>query len=118
MWKMGEMCINRGKWEEMVGNGKNGGYGREWGGGVWGNSRHSTQDVGCGGLWWDVVEESGTKKEKIWTKYPFFTVPFSRFFRRLKIAPFLKTRTHQRKNGIFCHPPTLTITAAGADAWK
>ena len=37
---------------------KNGG---EWGGGGgWGNSQHSTRDVGCGALWGE-VEEKGTK---------------------------------------------------------
>ena len=28
--------------------------------GEWGNSGHSTRDVGRGGLWQDVVEENGT----------------------------------------------------------
>ena len=49
----------------------------------WGNSGHSTRDVGCGGLWRDVVEENRAimreKWEKNGTKYPFFTVPFSHF---------------------------------------
>ena len=60
----------------------------------WGNSGHSTRDVGCGGLW--QVEENGTKvgekmrekREKNGTKYPFFKVPFPPFFfRRAKLFP-------------------------------
>ena len=39
---------------------KNGGERGEMGG-RWENSGHSTRDVGCGGLWRDVVEENGTK---------------------------------------------------------
>ena len=37
-------------------------------------------DVGCGGLWQDVIEENGTRmgenSGKNWTKYQFFPVPF------------------------------------------
>ena len=51
-----------------------------------GGSAHSTRDVGCGGLWRDVVEENGRKMGGQWedngTKYPFFTVPFPPFSRR------------------------------------
>ena len=55
-----------------------------------GDSGHNTQDVVCGGLWRDVVEENGTKMgewEKNGTKYLFFSVPFSPLLRRLKIFP-------------------------------
>ena len=45
--KMGKMNKNGGKW-----------------GGEWGNSGHSTRDVGCGGLWRDVPEENWTTIEK------------------------------------------------------
>ena len=48
--KWGAMGENGGKWGEM--------------GGKWGNRGHSTQDVGCGGLWRDVVEENGRKLEQ------------------------------------------------------
>ena len=33
--------------------------GEMWG--KWGNSGHSTWNVGCGGLWRDVIEENRTK---------------------------------------------------------
>ena len=74
--------------EENGGNGEGG----------WENSGRSTWDVGCGGLWQDVVVENGRKMGEKWeksgTKYAFFTVPFSEFFRRSKIfptVPFVKT---------------------------
>ena len=57
----------------------------------WGNSGHTTQDVGCGGLWPDVVEEKGTKMGGKWEKNGrnthFFTVPLPPFFRRSNIFP-------------------------------
>ena len=50
--------------------------GGEWrkkcGGGGWGNSGHSTRDVGCGGLWRDVVEENGMKMGGKWDEIPIF----------------------------------------------
>ena len=56
-----------------------------------GNGGYSTRDVGCGGLWRDAVEENETKLGEKWeksgTRYPFTTVPFSPFFRRLKTFP-------------------------------
>ena len=105
---------------------ENGGGGL-WGsmGGKWGNSGHSTRDVGCGGLWWDVVAENGTKMGEKWggrwDEIPplFSTVPFLPFFRRSKIfskTPKFTALTN-RKMGFFCHSPTLTTTAASADAW-
>ena len=74
--------------------------------------------IGCG-LWRLVVEENGRKGVQTGTECPFFTVPVSRFFRRSDPQFPLKKSihcTHRRKNGIFCHPPTLTATAASADA--
>ena len=44
---------------------------KKWGGG-WGNSGHSTWDVGCGGLWRDVVEENGMKMGGKWDEIPIF----------------------------------------------
>ena len=49
----------------------------------WRNSRHSTRNVGCGGLWCNMVEENGTK-------YPLFSVPFSPFSRRSRIFPAVR----------------------------
>ena len=49
--KWGEMGGNGGKWGEM--------------GGKRGSSWHSTQDVGYGGLWRDVVEENGPNGRKM-----------------------------------------------------
>ena len=105
------------------------GNGAKWGE-IGGDIGHSRRDVGCGGLWWDVVEETGTKMEKMgdnWQKnrkkYPFFTIPCFLLFRGSKTfptAPFVKisSRTYRRKNGNFCHSPTLTAMAASADAWQ
>ena len=99
----------------------------KWGemGGEWG-SGHSTRDVGCGGLWWDVLEENGTqlgeKWEEIGTKHRFFTIPFPPFSPEVKDLPHSSLckkpahRTHRRRNGNFCHSPALTATAASADA--
>ena len=59
---------------------------------------HSTHDGGCGGLWQDMVEENGTEKwEKNGMKYPFFTVPLSHFFKRLKIGYLVKPSTRRGK---------------------
>ena len=63
----------------------------------------------------------GQKWEKYRTRYPLFTVPFPPFFRRSKIFPTTLYKsahhTHQPKNGIYCHSPTLTATSsASADA--
>ena len=72
----------------MGGNGETWGEMRE----KWGSSGHSTWNVGCGGLWRDVVEENGIKMGEKWkengTKYPFFTVAFPPlFFWKSKIFP-------------------------------
>ena len=92
-WSVEKMGETGGKWWKMGGNGA------EWSrtGEKWGNSGHSTQDVGWGGLWRHVVEETETKMGERWekngTKYPFCTVPFCPFFRRSKIfftVPFVK----------------------------
>ena len=74
---------------------------------------------GCGGM---SSKKMGEKREENEIRYPFFTVPFSPFFRRSKMfptVPFVKNqlRTHQtEKNGHFCHSPTLVATAPSADA--
>ena len=47
------------------------------GAGGWGNSG---RDVGCGGVWRNVVDANGRKMGRKWEnngkKYPFFTAPF------------------------------------------
>ena len=55
-----------GKWRTMGGNGG------DWGGGGWGNSSHSTRDMGCGGLWQEVVERNGRKTGEKWVETPIF----------------------------------------------
>ena len=62
--------------------------GGKWGetGEIWGNIGHSTQDVGCGGLWRDVVEGTGRKMGEKWDEIPIFDSPifpmFPEVFRR------------------------------------
>ena len=58
-------------------------------GGKWGNSGHSTRDVGRGGLWRDVVDEKGTKMGEKWDEIPIFHSPISPFSRRSKIFPIV-----------------------------
>ena len=76
----GEMEKNGGKW------GGNAGKWRQMGG-EWGvNGKMAVIAHGCG--LWRVVARCGSGKWKEnETKYPFFTVPFSLFSRRLKIFP-------------------------------
>ena len=63
-----------------------GGNGGEKRGGGWGNSGHSTQDVGCGGLWRDVVRENRRKmgqfEKKMGEKWEVEDLPHS--------SPFVK----------------------------
>ena len=87
---MGEMEKNGGGWGKMGG--------KETGGKGGGDSQHSTQNAGCGGLWRE-VEENGRKMGEKWgggweenarkmeRDTHFFTVPFSPFFRGLKTFP-------------------------------
>ena len=54
------------------------------------------------------------------TKYPFCTVPFPPFLRKLKTfptAPFVSQGTHRRKNRKFFPSLTLTAAAASAEGW-
>ena len=55
------MGANGGKWGDMGGNG--------------GDIGHSIQDVGCGGLWRDVVEKNGAKMGEKWDETPIFQSP-------------------------------------------
>ena len=97
--------------------GGNGGGGMEKNGRNWGISRHGTRDVGCGGLWRDVVEENGRKMGGKWDEIPIFLI--SPIFTEVDDLPhrsLCKTQPTALKNGSFCHPPTLTATAAGVEA--
>ena len=71
--------------------------------------------MGCGGLWRDAVEETGTETGGEWDEIPIFHSPISPFFRRVKRLPHSPLCTHRRTNGP-CHTPTLSATAASADA--
>ena len=76
---------------------------------------------GCGGMWLRKMGENGRKMGGKWDEIPIFYSPISPIFLELKIfptVPFVKLahRIHRQKNGIFCHSPTLTATAASADA--
>ena len=70
-------------------------------GGEWENGGHSIGNVGCGGLWQGAVEETGREMEKNGTNHPFFTVPFSQFFRRLIFpnVPFVKNQLSAPTDG-------------------
>ena len=65
---MGEVEKNGGKWittgEKWEDMGENGGK--------WGNSRYCAPDVGCGGLWQEVVEENGRKMGEKRQEIPVF----------------------------------------------
>ena len=110
---MGGKEENEGKWRKM--------------GGAWGNRGHGTQNVGCKGLWRDVVEENRSNMGEKWEKMGRNT-HFSQS--RFPILPEVEDLPHsplcenQRsaptdgKNGHFCHSPTLTAAAASADAWE
>ena len=94
------------KWGEMGGqSAKMGGNGEKAG---------ITRNVGCVGLWRDVVEENGTKMgEKVGGggEIPIFQSHFPPFFWRSKIFPTIPCfknsahHTHRRKNGNFCRSP-------------
>ena len=77
---------------------------------------------GCGGMWlrnWG--QKWGEKWEKNGTKYPFFTAPFSPFFRRSKISPTvpfvrISPPPSQRDKWGFL-PPTDTHRHGGECGW-
>ena len=118
--------------------------GGKWGGGgmgKWGNMRNHQQirmeNVGetsssvgekwgrTGGKWQKRGRKMAEKWEKNGTEYPFFRSHFPHFPGDLPYSSLCKKpihRTHRWKNGKFFHPPTLTATAASADAryqaWK
>ena len=82
-------------------------------------SGHSTRDVGCGRLWRDMVEENGTKAGEQWERKATLHSPMFPIFPEVEDLPpqFPSAhRTHRRETGDFCHSPTLTATAASAEA--
>ena len=95
------------KWRKMEGNGKIVVIAQ----GMW-------VVEGCGGMrlrkMGEIWEKNGRKMGR---NTHFSQSQFPHFPGGRRSSPQFPHRAHQRKNRSFCHSPTLTATAASADAW-